>query len=40
MDTAIAIATDAVTGLPVLTVGQEAPVLSSNEVEEILASFP
>ncbi len=34
------IVTDAVTGLPVLTAGPEAPTLSSKEVEEILASFP
>ena len=34
------IVTDAATGLPVLTVGPEAPALPSREVEEILASFP
>jgi AbrB family looped-hinge helix DNA binding protein len=31
---------DPVTGLPVLSAGAEAPVLSSKEVEEILANFP
>lgn len=31
---------DPVTGLPVLTAGGEAPILSSRDVEEILASFP
>ena len=31
---------DPVTGLPVLSAGPEAPALSSQEVEEILASFP
>jgi AbrB family looped-hinge helix DNA binding protein len=31
---------DPVTGLPVLSAGSEAPVLSSKEVEEILANFP
>jgi AbrB family looped-hinge helix DNA binding protein len=34
------IVTDPVTGLPVLSVGPNAPALSSKEVEEILASFP
>jgi AbrB family looped-hinge helix DNA binding protein len=34
------IVTDAVTGLPVLTAGPQAPALSSKEVEEIQASFP
>jgi AbrB family looped-hinge helix DNA binding protein len=29
-----------VTGLPVLTAGPGAPVLTSKEVEEILAEFP
>jgi AbrB family looped-hinge helix DNA binding protein len=28
------------TGLPVLSAGADAPVLSSKEVEEILANFP
>jgi AbrB family looped-hinge helix DNA binding protein len=32
--------TDPVTGLPVLSAGPDAPVLSSKEVEEILANFP
>jgi AbrB family looped-hinge helix DNA binding protein len=31
---------DPVTGLPVLSAGVDAPVLSSKEVEEILANFP
>jgi len=34
------IITDAVTGLPVLSAGPNAPKLSSKEVEEILANFP
>lgn len=36
----VSIITDPITGLPVLTAGPGAPVLSSKEVEEILASFP
>jgi len=31
---------DRLTGLPVLTLGPGAPVLTSKEVEEILAEFP
>jgi AbrB family looped-hinge helix DNA binding protein len=31
---------DAVTGLPALSAGPNAPALSSREVEEILANFP
>lgn len=31
---------DRVTGLPVLSVGPDAPLLSSKQVEEILANFP
>jgi AbrB family looped-hinge helix DNA binding protein len=31
---------DRLTGLPVLNAGTNAPVLTSKEVEEILASFP
>ena len=31
---------DPVTGLPVLSAGPNAPVLTSKEVEEILANFP
>lgn len=31
---------DPVTGLPVLQVGANAPMLSSKEVREILADFP
>jgi len=31
---------DPITGLPVLSVGPTAPVLTSKEVREILADFP
>ena len=31
---------DPITGLPVLSVGPTAPMLSSKEVREILADFP
>jgi AbrB family looped-hinge helix DNA binding protein len=31
---------DPITGLPVLSAGSDAPVLSSQEVREILADFP
>jgi len=31
---------DPLTGLPVLDAGADAPALTSQEVEEILASFP
>jgi len=31
---------DPVTGFPALTLGKGAPVLTSKEVEEILANFP
>jgi len=31
---------DPVTGLPVLSAGADAPVLSSKEVSEIIANFP
>lgn len=34
------IVSDLITGLPVLSLGPEAPVLSSKEVREILADFP
>jgi AbrB family looped-hinge helix DNA binding protein len=34
------IVTDPITGLPVLRTGPDAPVLSSKEVQEILANFP
>jgi AbrB family looped-hinge helix DNA binding protein len=34
------IITDPITGLPVLTLGQGAPVLTSKQVEEILSEFP
>ena len=36
----VKIMTDPVTGLPVLSAGEDAPVLSSKEVEEILTTFP
>jgi AbrB family looped-hinge helix DNA binding protein len=32
--------TDPVTGLPALSAGPNAPILSSKEVEEILTNFP
>ena len=31
---------DPVTGLPVLSAGTDAPVLTSREVDEILSNFP
>jgi AbrB family looped-hinge helix DNA binding protein len=34
------IVTDPITGLPALSAGSDAPVLSSKEVEEILTNFP
>jgi AbrB family looped-hinge helix DNA binding protein len=34
------IVTDPVTGLPALSLGSDAPRLSSKEVEEILSKFP
>lgn len=34
------IVTDPITGLPVLTLGPDAPILTSKEVEEMLADFP
>jgi AbrB family looped-hinge helix DNA binding protein len=34
------IISDPVTGLPVLSAGADAPVLSSKDVDEILANFP
>jgi AbrB family looped-hinge helix DNA binding protein len=34
------IVTDPVTGLPALSAGADAPVLSSKEVEEMRRSFP
>jgi AbrB family looped-hinge helix DNA binding protein len=34
------IVTHPVSGLPVLSAGKDAPVLTSREVEEILADFP
>jgi AbrB family looped-hinge helix DNA binding protein len=36
----VRIISDPLTGLPVLSAGRGAPVLSSKEVEEILANFP
>jgi AbrB family looped-hinge helix DNA binding protein len=36
----VKLVTDAITGLPVLSAGPNAPILSSKEVEEILANFP
>ena len=34
------IITDPVLGIPVLTFGDDAPVLTSEQVEEMLADFP
>jgi AbrB family looped-hinge helix DNA binding protein len=34
------IVTDSITGLPVLSLDNDAPVLSSKDVEEILSNFP
>jgi AbrB family looped-hinge helix DNA binding protein len=34
------VVTDAITGLPVLDVGPNAPTLTSEEVAELLATFP
>jgi hypothetical protein len=34
------IVTDPVTGLPLLSAGKDAQVLSSREVDEILTNFP
>ncbi len=36
----VRIVDDPVTGLPVLSAGSSAPLLSSKEVREILAEFP
>jgi len=36
----VRIVLDTITGLPVLSVGPDAPVLSSKQVHEILANFP
>ena len=36
----VKIVTDPITGLPVLSVGPDAPVLTSKEVQEILVDFP
>lgn len=35
----VKLVTDPITGLPALSAGPSAPILSSKEVEEILASF-
>ena len=35
-----ALARDAITGLPVLTAGPGAPLLTSEQVQEILSNFP
>jgi AbrB family looped-hinge helix DNA binding protein len=34
------IVSDPITGLPVLSAGDDAPMLSSKDVDEILANFP
>ena len=34
------VALDPITGLPVLTAGSDAPLLTSKQVQEILATFP
>jgi AbrB family looped-hinge helix DNA binding protein len=36
----VSIVVDPVTGLPVLSAGTEAPLLSSKQVREILSEFP
>jgi len=36
----VKIVIDPSTGLPVLSAGPDAPILSSKEVQEILAAFP
>jgi AbrB family looped-hinge helix DNA binding protein len=36
----VKLVTDPITGLPALSAGPAAPILSSKEVEEILANFP
>lgn len=36
----VKLVTDPVTGLPALSAGPSAPLLSSKEVEEIMANFP
>ncbi len=36
----VRIVVDPVTGLPVLSAGQDAPLLRSKQVEEILSNFP
>ncbi len=36
----VKIVTDRVTGMPALSAGSDAPLLSSKEVEEILTNFP
>ena len=36
----VSIIADPITGLPVLSAGVDAPVLTSKEVEDILVNFP
>lgn len=36
----IEIVNDPITGLPALSAGPDAPILTSKEVDEILANFP
>jgi AbrB family looped-hinge helix DNA binding protein len=36
----VSIVIDAVTGLPVLAAGPDAPLLSSKQVQEILSEYP
>ncbi|MGO9649187.1 MAG: hypothetical protein ACLPOO_14160 [Terriglobales bacterium] len=36
----VKIVRDPITGLPVLSAGVDAPILTSKEVQEILANFP
>ena len=36
----VSILVDPITGLPVLSAGRDAPLLSSKEVREILSEFP
>ncbi len=36
----VALVVDPISGLPVLSAGAEAPVLSSKQVQELLAEFP
>jgi AbrB family looped-hinge helix DNA binding protein len=36
----VRIVSDPITGLPVLSVGEKAPLLTSKQVREILSNFP